>query len=63
MGVDKACDTASCRKTKAKPVTTAVSGVEQRPLARSPVHRHHSIAEMVAEGTRCFVPELMPCLS
>ena len=30
-------------------------------LARSPVHRQHSIAEMAAGTTRCLVPELMSC--
>ena len=39
---------------------TMLRGAEQRPLARSPLVRRHSIAEMAIRVTRCFVPELVP---
>ena len=37
-----------------------LSGIEQRPLARSP---RSYIAEMAAGATRCFAPELFSCLN
>ena len=40
-----------------------LSDAEQRPLARSPLDRRQSIAEIATEATYCSVPELMPCWS
>ena len=48
-------------KTKAMPLMMTLSGAAQRPLARNPVDRQHSTAEMATLAACCFVPELMPC--
>ena len=47
-----------CHKTKPTPMVTTLSGVEQRPLTRTLVDQRHSITEMAAGATRCFVAEL-----
>ena len=48
-------------RNKATLLMTTLRSVEQPFLARSPVDRPHSMAELTAGVTHCFVPELMSC--
>ena len=48
------------QKSKATSMMPTLIGAEHVPLARSPVDRRQSIAEIAAGMTRCFVPDLMP---
>ena len=48
------------QKSEATSMMPTLSGAKQRPLARSPVDRRQSIAEITAGMTRCFGPDLMP---